>query len=122
MDERQHCAVVYLADVAPSYWPAAKAIEAARAEQDQAQALNLPSRSRILALLYGLGPFLDENPGSVVVEVLESEARLDAERAAIASSVLQPVFYGGEGSRPPPGFGKRVAPRDHQARRKAKAA
>ena len=116
MDERQHCAVVYSAGVEPTYWPAARAVREARNDK------GLHSHSRMLALRYGLGRFLDENPDSVVVEVLESEARLDAEPAAIASSVLQPVLYGGEGSRPPPGFGKRVAPRDHQARRVAKAA
>jgi hypothetical protein len=92
---------------------AAKAVEVARKDQGQL------SRSRILALLYGLGPFLDANPGSVTVVVLESEARLDAEPVAIASSVLQRAFFGGEGSRPPPNFGKRIPPRDHRAQRKA---
>ena len=58
-------------------------------------------------------------PGSIAGKVLESEARLDIELAAIASNVIPRVFFGGEGSRPPPGFGKRIAPQDHGSKRKA---
>lgn len=113
MNERQQRVVVYLPDVEPSYPAAAREINRARCDPEQA------ARNNRMARMHGLGPVLHANPGSIAVNVLESEARLDIEPAAIASNVILRVLFGGEGSRPPPGFGKRVAPQDHRAKRKA---
>jgi hypothetical protein len=113
MSERQNRVVVYLPDVVPSYPAAARYIERVRRDPEQA------ARNNLMARMHGLGPVLDAKPGSIAVKVLESEARLDIEPAAIASNVILPVFFGGEGSRPPPGFGKRIAPQDHRSKRKA---
>lgn len=111
MSKRQHRVVVYLPDVVPSYPAAAIYIERARRDPEQA------ARNDLMARLHRLGPVLDANPGSIAVKVFESEARLENDPAAIASNVLQRVFFGGAGSRPPPGFG--IIPIPRRYRRKA---
>ena len=104
MSKRQQWIVVYTSDVPPNYQGAAKYIEDARRDPE------IAARNESIAQHYKLGPYLDANPESIAVVVCESEARLDEEPAAIAGNVLQRLFYGGDGSRPPPGFGNIPAP------------